>query len=138
MPKYVTKDQYREFSGIDLGLELRDLDDTSNKVNIFINSIENWCETFLAYHSTRELKLDEITAEQLAHFKRGVMYQIQWILRNGDITSDSGYNPEQGPVVDVSYLRKISLSPNAQMEFNLAGVLSRKVRTAYGYRYPFF
>lgn len=138
MPTYVTKDDYRNFSGIDLGLELRDLDDTSNKVNIFINSIENWCETFLAYHSTKELKLNELTADQTAHYKRGIMYQIQWVLRNGDVSSDSGYDPNQGPVVDVAYLRKISLAPNAMMEFNLAGVLSRKVRTQYGYRYPFF
>jgi hypothetical protein len=138
MPKYITKDQYREFTGIDLGLELRDLDDSSNKVNIFINSIENWCETFLAYHSTKELNLDELSDKQKKHYTRAIMYQIQWVLRNGDISSDSGYDPNQGPVVDVSYLRKITLAPNALMEFNLAGVLSRKVRTQYGYRYPFF
>lgn len=137
MPQYVTKDLYREFSGIDLGLELRDLDDTSNKVNIFINSVENWCLTFLEYNAILPLRLNEITADQLAHLKKGIMYQIQWVLRNGDIASDSGYNPDQGPIVDVSYLKKIALSPTAAMEFNLAGLLTRKVKRNNGYRYPY-
>lgn len=135
MPKYVTKDDFRNFTGIDLDLELRDKDDTSNKSNIFISQIENWCETYIQYHSAQKIEYASLTTEQQEHFKRGILYQMEYVIRNSDISSDSGYNPEQGPIVDINYLERIALSNNAKMEFHMAGVWTRKMKSRYGFKY---
>jgi hypothetical protein len=135
MPKYVTKDDFRNFTGIDLDLELRDKDDTSNKSNIFISQIENWCETYIQYHSAQKIEYTSLTTEQQEHFKRGILYQMEYVIRNSDISTDSGYNPESGPVTDINYLERIALSNNAKMEFHMAGVWTRKMKSRYGFKY---
>lgn len=133
--KYVTKDDFRNFSGIDLELELRDKDDTSNKVNIFIRGIENWIETYVQYHTGKSYDFLSLEAAQLEHFKKGILYQIEYVLRNGNISNDSGYNPEAGALVEPNFLNRIALSENAKMEFVLAGLWTRKLRSKYGYKY---
>jgi hypothetical protein len=135
MPKYVTKDDFRNFTGIDLDLELRDKDDTSNKSNIFISQIENWCETYIQYHSAQKIEYVSLIPEQQEHFKRGILYQMEYVIRNSDISTDSGYNPETGPITDINYLERIALSNNAKMEFHMAGVWTRKMKSRYGFKY---
>jgi hypothetical protein len=133
--KYVSRDDFRNFSGIDLELELRDKDDTSNKVSIFILQIENWCETYVQYHTGKYYDFTALTPEQLIHWKRGLLYQIEYVIRNGNISNDSGYNPEAGGIVEPNYLNRIALSENAKMEFMMAGIWTRKLRSRYGYKY---
>jgi len=133
--KYITRQDYKDFSGIDLQLELKDNDDASNKVNIFLSQIENWCETHIQYVTAQKIDFNLLEPESLVHFKKGVLYQTQYVLRNGDLTTDSGYNPEAGPIVEPNFLQAISLSPNAKMEFMLAGLYTRKLRPRYGFKY---
>jgi hypothetical protein len=133
--KYVTKEDFKEFSGIDLELELRDKDDSGNKVVIFIKGIENWIETYIQFHTGKKYDFTQLTSEQLEHFKKGLLYQIEYVLRNGNISNDSGYNPEAGSLVEPNFLNRISLSENAKMEFVMAGLWTRKLRSKYGYKY---
>ncbi len=133
--RFVTRDDYRNFAGIDLELELKDNDDTSNKVNIFISKIEDWCEAYVQYHSAQKINFATLLPEQIEHWKKGILHQIEYVLRNSDISNDSGYNIESGPIIDMNYLERLSLSQNAKMEFHLAGVYTRKIRSKYGFRY---
>jgi hypothetical protein len=133
--KYITRQDYKDFTGIDLQLELKDNDDASNKVEIFISNIENWCESHIQYATGQKINFTTLETDSLQHFKKGILYQLQYVIRNGDVTTDSGYNPESGPIVEPNFLQAISLAPNAKMEFMLAGLYTRKLRPNYGYKY---
>ena len=133
--KYITRDDYRYFSGIDLEIELKDNDDSSNKVNMFISRIEDWCENYLQYNTGQKIDYSKLEPESLNYFKKGIMYQIEYVLRNGDMSNDSGYNPESGGITEPNYLQNISLAPNAKMVFMLGGLYSRKIRSKYGWKY---
>ena len=41
LTKYITADEFREYTGIDLAEELRDTSNPSNKVNAFLKRIED-------------------------------------------------------------------------------------------------
>lgn len=119
----VTNDDYLQFSGIDLNAELASgiiNDAGDNPAPRFIWGVEDWCK--------EQLKLDYgwkgdfITEHQKNQFKKGVMYQIQYILRNGNISNDSGYNTSQNIVINRAELEKIGMAPNALKSFRLGGM----------------
>jgi hypothetical protein len=136
--KYVTADDYLAYFGIDLATELPDNDNPGAKVVSFIARVERLVEGFLKTELFREWDYDTFTQDQQTHFVYGILEQIHYMLRNGDISSDSGYEPTQGKISDRNYLQGIVIAPNAVREFILAGVWSRKLNHGrdwldYGY-----
>lgn len=78
---YVTKQDYFDFAGIDLDLELRksNYDNQSRAVEIFIKRVENWMDDFLSTLFFNDTFDDDA-------FKKAVMHQIDYIRRNGDLS----------------------------------------------------
>ena len=102
----ITKKDYFDFSGIDLDIELRksNTDNPSKVVEIFIKRIQDWCYDYLKFnYFVDDNKFDEDS------FKKGVLYQIDYIRRQGDITIS---NPDKIRV----------LAPNAFMAFKMGGM----------------
>jgi hypothetical protein len=106
-PKYVSKSDYEDFSGINLDIELNASSfDRSDYVDIFLTRIENYCLNFLKknYHVFPE---DDAFDSQ--SFSQGVLYQIDWVLAHGDTTVRVNKDIPQ-------------LAPNAYNEWKLAGM----------------
>ena len=119
----VTNDDYLQFSGIDLNTELasRVVNDVGDSpAPRFIWGIEDWCKDHLSLSYGWNGKLN--SEHQTNYFKKGVMYQIQYVLRNGNIPNDSGYNMSTGTIVSRELLDKIGLSSNSFKCFRLAGL----------------
>ncbi|MGM9969792.1 MAG: hypothetical protein ACI35S_05285 [Anaeroplasma sp.] len=119
----VTNDDYLRFSGIDLNAELssRIINDVGDSpAPRFIYGIEDYCKDYLVLNYSWNGKLINERQEEL--FKKGIMYQIQYVLRNGNISNDSGYNMSTGTIVPRSELEKIGISSNAFQCFRLAGL----------------
>ena len=66
------------------------------------------------------------TDYQVMQFKKGVIYQIDYVLQNSTISNDSGYNQSTGMIIDRRELDKISISSNALRVFRLGGLANRK------------
>lgn len=122
----VTKEDYLQFSRIDLDVELASqaIDDVGdNPASCFIKGIEDWCKLKLSippYCWDGKFK----TEHQLNQFKNGVMYQISYVLKNGTINNDSGYNMAAGTLVPRTELEKIGMSPDARDCFRYAGLMN--------------
>lgn len=119
----VTNEDYLQFSGIDLNAELSAMiinDTGDNPAPRFIWGIEDWCKEHLQLNYSWNGKF--MTEHQINQFKKGVMYQIQYVLRNGNISNDSGYNTSQNIVISRAELEKISIAPNALKAFRLGGM----------------
>lgn len=128
MEKYITKQEYREWKGVDLDVELHDLDDASNKAPRFIRQITDWCSEYLQT-KFRAFELadwpDEgdpadaiLTEKRQRLFREGVADQIEFLLSNGNVTQSAGINFDTGLITDLS---KVELSRAARNKFHLAG-----------------
>ena len=85
----VTNDDYLRFAGIDLNSELESLivNDTSDSpAPRFIWGVEEWCKDHLMLNYSWDGVI--LTNHQKEFFKKGVLFQIQYILRNGNISND--------------------------------------------------
>ena len=78
---YVTKQDYLDFAGIDLDLELKksNYDNPGRAVEIFIARVEDWLYDFI--HSSYFNDTFDTVA-----FKKAVMHQIDYIRKNGDLS----------------------------------------------------
>lgn len=112
----ITKEEILEKLGINLDFELRDNDNPSNKVNRFINEVSEWCYDYLRINYGLNDEIDTLPAFRQGYFKQGVIKQIEYILRNGQLNIDSGYIRETGLVIDLSTTR---LAPDAYTKFFL-------------------
>lgn len=119
----VTNEDYLSSTGIDLNSELTALinnDIGDAPADRFIAGIEDWCKSYLQERYTFDGTIQE--GNQRERFKKGIIYQIQYVIRNGNISNDSGYVASTGFVVDPLILNRIGMAPNALREFKLGGM----------------
>lgn len=119
-PIYVTKQDYYDFSGIDLAIELKgsNYDNVSDVVDIFLSRVENWCLDFLEYKfrvTTTEPTYKNTTSGEYEPifnpdaFKKSVLHQIDYLRKNGDLSIQSANSAK-------------TLAPNALMIWRNSGM----------------
>jgi hypothetical protein len=127
--KYITPDEFRDYFGIDLAV-IKDDTNPSNKQMAFLKRIEDRMETYIDSNCFRKVSVEypNFSDYQKEHYKRALLEQAIYVFRNGDMSVDSGIDPEKGVVIDSSTLKRMSLAPNAKMELQLCGLWSKKIR----------
>lgn len=123
MNKYITADEYLEYKGINLNIEIFDDDNASNKVERFVRDITDWCSDYLrlVYYCNEINDFDNLANFRKVYFKKGVMDQIAYILSNGNISLNSGIDPNTGAITDYS---NIFMGPNARQDFRLGAFMN--------------
>lgn len=128
--KYLSADEFYEMSGIDLNAVLKDDFNPSTKADRFIIDRENELETFVLanYHKSVkkfwECKTNDFQKE---HFKRAIMYQCKYVLINGDIANDSGFDFDEGVKAKQVDLYTKSISRQAIDELRICGLANRTI-----------
>jgi hypothetical protein len=109
-PVYLTKQDYYDFSGIDLAIELSgtNTDNPSDVVDIFLKRIEDWC---LSYLSSQYNILPTSDEWDLTQFKKGLLHQIDYIRLNGEVSVRAANNIKL-------------LAPNAYREWKIGGMVN--------------
>lgn len=127
--KYVTPDEFKEYSGIDLAANLKDDDNPSNKVNSLLYRVEARMEAFLNanFYRNVEQEYPKFTDYQKLHYKLALMEQLLYMLKSGDLSTDSGYDPDDGVKASPETIRKLVIAPNAKDQLMLCGLWCRKV-----------
>lgn len=128
--KYITPDEFKDYFGIDLSLELNDDTNPSNKAMAFLKRIEDRVESLVDVECFRQVNREYpcFSDYQKEHYKRALLEQAIYVFKNGEISVDSGYDPENGVVVDSAKLKELSLAPNAKRELQLCGLWCKKIR----------
>lgn len=124
--RYITADEFREYTGVDLEAELRDTSNASNKVNAFLRRIEDRMEVFLNAHFFKRVSdcWPYLTDFQKHHYKLALIEQAYYVFKNGDISSDSGYDPDKGIVASKHALTELVIAPNAKDHLRMTGLWS--------------
>jgi hypothetical protein len=106
-----TSEDFLTYSGVILDDMVPDDSDISNKVTRFIDNV---CEQILDFiRANSRSNFTNITTEQNDIINRAAMMQAEWVLKNGDLTVESGLNPISGADVSTQF-RKLEISPRAK------------------------
>lgn len=122
-----TIDDYLRATGVDLNEELiaRLTDDVgdNNPAPRFIYDVENYLKEKIVAHNPIDYSADIlddnytfITDHQTKQFKRAVMYQISYLLKNGNITNDIN------ELIPREQMELLGLDSNAQRSLYLGGL----------------
>lgn len=129
LTRYITVDEFKEYFGIDLDASLNDTDNPSNKSVAFLKRVEDSMEVFLNAHFFK--KITDLwpwwSDEQKYWYKMALLEQAYYIFKNGDITRDSGYDPERGIVASKHALTEISIAPNTKNYLRMTGLWSAHI-----------
>ena len=127
--KYITPDDFLNYFGIDLGKRLKGDANPSDKANMFLNRIEVRMEAFLNAN-TGKLVTDcwpRFSDYQKLHYKYALLEQAMYVFKNGDISVDSGYDPDEGVKISSKDKKAIILAPNAMDHLVLIGLWTRHI-----------
>lgn len=128
--KNITLDEFKEWAGIDLQAQMRGDDNPSATAQAFLNREAYRLETFIdsAFYRNVKKEYPNFTDYQKEHYKHALMEQILYVFKNGDISVDSGYDPDDGVKASTGTLNEKSIAPNARRELMLCGLWCREIR----------
>jgi len=129
--RYIDEDDFKSYTGIDLSVQLAVSDNPSDTTKAFLrrnsDRIEAWLEA--NYHRRIEVEYPQFTNFQKEQYKLALIEQSLYVFKNGDISVDSGYDPEKGIIASQGVLNGLIIAPNAKTHLQLAGLLTRKLKT---------
>lgn len=133
--RYITKDDFKGYWGIDLDQELAPTSNQSNDADAFLFRVTLRLITYLNARLYRDIDREypEFTDDQKEHFKYALLEQAMYVMRNGDIATDSGYDPERGETASRGHLEKITIGTAAIDHLMLAGLWTRKIKGSRGF-----
>ena len=127
--KYITADDFKQYFGIDLNIELPDNDNPSDKVNAFLFRVENriaaWIDANYFIKVDRHWEI--LSEEQKLQYKLALLEQAKYQIEVGDIGTDSGYDRERGVVASHSVLQSKIIAPYAYNHLVVGGFLDNRL-----------
>lgn len=136
--KFVTPDDYANFFGQNLNAMLKIKDNTSNVANIFLMHTEDKILNRIDATSfrTNRWEVEDLSELQLENLQKAILYQAEYMIRNGDIFSDSGYDLEKGEVISIEKLQKIAICRTSIDLLKNCGLFNQVIKNRR--RYPEF
>lgn len=127
-PQFVTVDDFTSFFGIDLRSKLKENDNASNAAELFLYRIEDRLKTWIDTYTFRVVPFHKLTPFQREKFQKAILYQAMYVLRNGDLGLDSGYDSEQGVVAERGDLTVLSVCETSIEYLKSAGLYNQKIQ----------
>lgn len=108
-PRFVTPDDYFNYTGKSLNAELQLESNTSNVANIFLMQIEDKILARIDSMSFRTTPWNRLTPFQTECLQKAIIVEAEYIIRNSDLFTDSGYDPEKGEIISMQKLQNIEI-----------------------------
>ena len=108
-PRFVKPSDYFNYTGKDLNYILKVDSNESNKANLFLMQIEDRLLARIDTISFRNVRWEDLTPFQLENLQKAIITEADYIIRNSDLFTDSGYDIERGEIISFDKLQKISI-----------------------------
>ena len=141
--KYITPNDYLNYFGENLNDILPDDDMPSGKAERFIARVEDEVASMLDDKCFKRIDYEygNFSEYQKKCYKLALLHQCKYKIKNGDISNDSGYDPQTGKIISNNELKEIELSRNTIRYLNLCGLWNRNIKGTLGggsgWMYPF-
>ena len=127
-PRFVTPDDFLNYTGKDLASMLNINDNISNTTNLFLMRIEDCLLARIDTESFRIVRWEDLTDFQTENLQKAIIYQTEYILRNSDLFTDSGYDLEKGEVMPYEKIQKIAICQVSRDLLQNCGLLNRVIK----------
>ena len=126
----ITENEFLSYTGISLSVELKDLDESSQKVS---RTISLW--TKRVYQNINRIvnSDEEYSSIQVQTIKDAICEYGMYYLRNGDLYRASGYSEDKGTIISQQEIEKIKFPQHVYDMLRRSGLIRRSlsVRTPY-------
>lgn len=130
-PRFVTPADYYNYYGTNLDEALRADSNDSNKANLFLMQAEDlllsWADMVNSWHTPWE------EAKRFPHayecLQKAILAQAQYMLINGNLFMDSGYDPQKGFLTNADQLKDAAICESAKTYLKESGLFSMVLRT---------
>lgn len=126
--RFVKPDDFFNYTGRNLYRELKANENESNKVDIFLMNIEDIVLTKIDKISFRIDDFNHLTPFQMDCLQKAIILEVEYIIRNGNMFTDSGYDPEKGFVADYDKIQATALCQPAIDKLTICGLINYNVR----------
>ena len=122
--QYITPDDFKQYFGIDLEARLKGDANPSDKSYSFLKRIEDRMESYLNAHFFKNISVEYgcMSDFQKEKYRLALLEQAIYVFKNGDISVDSGYDPDEGIKLSSHARTELILAPNAKDNLRLCGV----------------
>lgn len=132
-PRFVTPYDYDNYTGNNLNSMLNVDVNNENYANLFLMRVEDRLLTRIDVTSFRVHDYDHLTPFQKENLQRAIIEQADYILRNSDIFTDSGYDLEKGKVISSQELYNIEICRIAKDYLLECGLLNYNIQNRRRY-----
>lgn len=126
--KFICPEDYFNYTGQDLRAILNPNNNISNQADIFLMNVEEYLMARIDKISFRLYDWDNLSEFQIHCLQIAIIKQAEYILRNSDIFTDSGYDPEKGVVISRQQLETIQICSASIDELVRCGLLNHVIR----------
>lgn len=128
-PEYVSVEDFRNYTGIDLQEELAEGQDP----NLFLRDREDEFITYVNLQSWRPITKwiveHRYSPKQMDALKEAILIHAKYVFENGDILGNNGIDPEQGVKFGKYEREEAAIAPNAINKVKMAGILTLVMRS---------
>lgn len=130
---FIKPDDFYNYTGKNLYKELRVHENESNKVDLFLMYVEDAMLERVSATSFRLYDWNQLTPYQKEQMQKALIYQTQYIIRSGDLFTDSGYDVDKGFIADYNKIQQIALCRPAIDALINAGTYNHKIKNRIRY-----
>lgn len=127
-PKFVQPSDYLNYTGRDLNAELHANANESNKADLFLMQIEDFMLARIDKTSFRLYRWDKLSPYQLECLQKAIIIEAQYIIRNSNLFTDSGYDPEKGEIISAAKLQDIAICGASLDQLSNCGLYNHNIR----------
>lgn len=132
-PVFVTVSDFYNYTGKDLNQEFEHTNNHANSANIFLKRVEDMLMARIDSISFRLDRWDRLSEFQQESMRKAVIFQAEYIIRNSEMFTDSGYDPDKGFNADFEKIQNAALCPTSVELLINCGILNHVVRNRRRY-----
>lgn len=130
-PRFVTPSDFQNYTGKNLKAILKS-DGVNNFDNLFLMRVEDRLLVAIDKMSFRTYSFDNLTEFQKENLQKAIIEQAEYIIRNGDIYTDSGYDLEK-IIANPGFLESIEICRIAKSYLITSGLLNFNIQNRRRY-----
>lgn len=123
-PVFITADDYKKYWGVDL----IEIFDTLDGADAFLFRTQTRLKAFINARTFRRFEWDKLSKFQEQCFCLALLEQAHYVIRNGDIASDSGYDVDRGVLLEPALRRELTLCDIAKDFLINCGLWSQQIK----------
>lgn len=127
-PRFVKPGDYENYTGNNLNRLLNIDSDSENAANRFLLRIEDTLLARIDEMSFRVHGWNDLTPFQKESLQKAIIEQTNYIIRNSDIFTDSGYDLEKGEIISNDKLYNIEICRIAKTYLRNCGLLNQTIQ----------